>query len=147
MLNKVCLIGRLGQDPEVKTTQGGKRMANLSIATSEKWRDRNSGEMRERTEWHRVVIFNEGLAGVAEKYLHKGSLVYVEGSLQTRKWQDQSGADRYTTEVVLGPYNSVLTMLGGKSDSAPRDDYEGPGADSSPAPSSGGSDLDDEIPF
>ena len=155
MLNKVTLIGRLGQDPEIRNTQGGKKMANLSVATSERWKGRD-GQQQERTEWHRVVIFNEGLAGVAERYLHKGSLVYLEGSLQTRKWQDQSGQDRYTTEVVLSQFGSTLTMLGGKDDrEAPPpagDDYRSTGRSSAPGgdlddkiPDDG--DLDDEIPF
>ena len=110
-VNKVILVGNVGQDPEVRHTQDGKPIVNLRVATSESWRDRNSGERRERTEWHRVVIFSEGLAKIAEQYLKKGSKVYLEGQLQTRKWQDQSGADRYTTEVVLQGFNSTLTML------------------------------------
>lgn len=146
-VNKVILVGNLGQDPEIRTTGGGKKMATLSVATSETWNDRNSGERRERTEWHRVVIFNEGLAGVAEKYLQKGSKVYLEGSLQTRKWQDQQGNDRYTTEVVLSGYNATLTMLsssGGGGHSSPPPADEG---DYGSGGSSTGQDLDDEIPF
>ena len=110
-VNKVILIGNLGRDPEVRTFQNGGKVCNLRIATSESWKDRNTGERRERTEWHTVSIFSEGLAGVAEQYLRKGSKVYVEGQLQTRKWQDQTGQDRYSTEVVLQQYGSTLVML------------------------------------
>lgn len=113
-LNQVQLIGNLGNEPEVRTLPSGGKVINLSVATSESWRDRNSGERKERTEWHRVVIFSEGLAKVAEQYLHKGSKVFLQGSLQTRKWQDQQGQDKYSTEVVLQGFNSVLTMLDGK---------------------------------
>ena len=112
-LNKVMLIGNLGKDPEVRTFANGGKVCNFSIATSESWKDRNTGERQEKTEWHNVAIFNEGLAGVAERYLKKGSKVYVEGQLQTRKWTDQNGQDRYTTEVVLRGPNSVMTMLDG----------------------------------
>ena len=115
-VNKVILIGNLGADPEIRRTQDGRPIANLRIATSESWRDRNTGERREKTEWHTVVIFNEGLCKVAEQYLKKGSTVYVEGQLQTRKWQDQTGNDRYSTEVVLQGFNSTLTMLGGRGE-------------------------------
>ena len=115
-VNKVILIGNLGADPEIRRTQDGKPIANLNIATSESWRDRNSGERKEKTEWHRVVIFNEGLCKVAEQYLKKGATVYIEGQLQTRKWQDKDGQDRYSTEVVLQGFNSTLTMLGGRGD-------------------------------
>ncbi|WP_068317636.1 single-stranded DNA-binding protein [Polycladidibacter hongkongensis] len=115
-VNKVILVGNLGADPEVRRTQDGRPIVNLRIATSETWRDRNSGERRERTEWHRVVVFSEGLAKVAEQYLRKGSKVYLEGQLQTRKWQDQSGQDRYSTEVVLQGFNSTLTMLDGRGE-------------------------------
>lgn len=115
-VNKVILVGNLGADPEIRRTQDGRPIVNLRIATSESWRDRNTGERRERTEWHRVVVFNEGLAKVAENYLRKGSKVYIEGQLQTRKWQDQSGQDRYSTEVVLQGFNSTLTMLDGRND-------------------------------
>ena len=110
-VNKVILIGNLGKDPEIRRTQDGRPIANLSVATAESWRDKATGERRERTEWHRVVIFNEGLCRMAEQYLKKGSKVYLEGQLQTRKWQDQSGQDKYTTEVVLQGFNSQLTML------------------------------------
>lgn len=115
-VNKVILVGNLGADPEIRRTQDGKPIANLRIATSETWRDRNSGERREKTEWHRVVIFNEGLCKVAENYLRKGSKVYLEGQLQTRKWQDQSGQDKYSTEIVLQGFNSSLTMLDGRGE-------------------------------
>src|ERR1700746_1432287 len=113
-VNKVILVGNLGKDPEIRRTQDGRPIANLSVATSETWRDRATGERKEKTEWHRVVIFNEGLAKVAEQYLKKGAKVYVEGQLQTRKWTDQSGAEKYTTEVVLQGFNSSLTMLDGR---------------------------------
>ncbi|MGG7519762.1 single-stranded DNA-binding protein [Allorhizobium undicola] len=171
-VNKVILVGNLGADPEIRRTQDGRPIANLRIATSETWRDRNSGERREKTEWHTVVIFNEGLCKVAEQYLKKGSTVYVEGQLQTRKWQDQNGNDRYSTEVVLQGFNSTLTMLGGRGDgggaSRGGNDFGGGGGydDYGMAPSSGGrggssgggrgssqpsggfsNDLDDDIPF
>ena len=117
-VNKVILVGNLGKDPEIRRTQDGRPIANLSVATSETWRDKATGERRERTEWHRVVIFNEGLCRIAEQYLKKGSKVYLEGQLQTRKWQDQSGQDKYTTEVVLQNFNSQLTMLDRAGDRA-----------------------------
>lgn len=119
-VNKVILIGNLGADPEVRTFQNGGKVVNLRVATSERWRDRNSGENRERTEWHSVAIFSEPLARVAEQYLRKGSKVYLEGQLETRKWQDQSGQDRYSTEVVLRPYRGELTMLDGKEGNGQR---------------------------
>ena len=155
-VNKVILVGNLGADPEVRTTQDGRPIVNLRIATSENWRDRNSGERRERTEWHRVVIFSEGLAKVAEQYLRKGSKVYLEGQLQTRKWQDQSGQDRYSTEIVLQGFNSTLTMLDGRGEggegggggggfSGPRSDQGRPAASSAPSFDPGG--MDDDIPF
>ena len=156
-VNKVILIGNLGQDPEVRTFQNGGKVVNLRIATSEQWKDRNTGERQERTQWHSVAIFAEPLAKVAEQYLRKGSKVYIEGQLETRKWQDQSGNDRYSTEVVLRPFRSELTMLdgrgegGGGSGGAPRDQggYGGGGNDAPSGGSSGGgrSDYDDEIPF
>jgi single-strand DNA-binding protein len=152
-VNKVILIGNLGRDPEVRTTQDGSKITHLSVATTDTWRDRNTGERRERTEWHRVVIFNDKLGEVAEKYLRKGSKVYLEGSLQTRKWTDQSGQDRYTTEVVLQRYRGEMTMLdtrGGGGDFAGGGDYGGGGGGGSGPPSGGGEppgDLDDEIPF
>ncbi|MBV6657245.1 MAG: single-stranded DNA-binding protein [Devosiaceae bacterium] len=159
-VNKVILVGNLGNDPEVRRLQSGDPVVNLSLATSETWRDRQSGERREKTEWHRVVIFNENLAKVAEQYLRKGSKIYIEGQLQTRKWQDQNGQDRYSTEVVLQKYRGELTMLDGRQD---RDGmgqgggmgggqmgYGGGGQsmpqDRGPAPAIG-SDLDDDIPF
>jgi single-strand DNA-binding protein len=115
-VNKVILVGNLGADPEVRNLPSGGKVVNLSVATSENWKDKNTGERREKTEWHRVVIFSEGLARVAESYLKKGSKVYLEGQLQTRKWQDQSGADKYSTEVVLQGFNSNLTLLDGRGD-------------------------------
>lgn len=160
-VNKVILVGNLGADPDVRRLQSGDAVVNLSIATSETWRDRQSGERREKTEWHRVVIFNENLAKVAEQYLKKGSKVYVEGQLQTRKWQDQNGQDRYSTEVVLQRYRGELTMLDGRNDRPGGDagygggqmgGYGGQGGgqsmpqDRGPAPAIG-SDIDDDIPF
>ncbi|WGV16676.1 single-stranded DNA-binding protein [Fuscovulum ytuae] len=138
-VNKVIIIGNLGRDPEVRSFQNGGKVVNLRIATSETWRDRNTGERKERTEWHSVAIFNENLAKIAEQYLRKGSTVYIEGALETRKWQDQSGQDRYTTEIVLRPYNGNLTLLGGRGDGGGSgggggdygggyDDYQGGGA-------------------
>ena len=173
-INKVILVGNLGADPEIKHTQDGRPIANLRIATSESWRDKQTGERREKTEWHRVVVFSEGLCRVVEQYLRKGSKVYIEGRLQTRKWQDQSGQDRYSTEVVLQNFGGTLVMLdsrqgGGMSDGASGGGYGdqfggGSSAPSSQAPSSQGSssqdsssqgpsggsfekELDDEIPF
>jgi single-strand DNA-binding protein len=156
-VNKVILIGNLGRDPEVRTFQNGGKVCNLRIATSETWRDRATGERKERTEWHSVAIFNENLAKIAEQYLKKGSKVYIEGQLETRKWQDQSGQDRYTTEIVLRPYRGELTLLDGRDGGGPGGyaddrggDYGG-GRDYGGGPSSGGGrggpDLDDEIPF
>lgn len=115
-LNKVMLIGNLGNDPDIRTMQNGGKVCNLSIATSESWKDKNTGERREKTEWHRVVVFNEGIVRVCENYLKKGSKVFVEGAIETRKWTDQNGQDKYTTEVVLKPYNGNLTMLDGRND-------------------------------
>ncbi|NLH80849.1 MAG: single-stranded DNA-binding protein [Phyllobacteriaceae bacterium] len=175
-VNKVILVGNLGADPEIRRTQDGRPIVNLRLATSETWRDRTSGERRERTEWHRVVIFNEGLAKVAEQYLKKGAKVYIEGQLQTREWEDQQGQKRYTTEVVLQGFNSTLTMLDGPGggrgmgdDVAGGDDFGGGrpsggsrggnfggprgGGSSGGGGRSGGynpppaSDMDDEIPF
>ena len=169
-VNKVILIGNLGRDPEVRSFQNGGKVCNLRIATSETWKDRNTGERREKTEWHSVAIFQEGLVRIAEQYLKKGSKVYIEGQLQTRKWQDQSGADRYSTEVVLQGFGGTLTMLdgpggagsgggggGGGGYGGGGNDYGG-GYDSGPSSSGGGRgggggggggsrDLDDEIPF
>jgi single-strand DNA-binding protein len=174
-VNKVILVGNLGRDPEIRSTQDGQRIANFTLATSESWRDRTSGERKERTEWHRVAIFNENLVGVAEKYLRKGSKVYVEGQLQTRKWQDQQGQERYTTEIVLSRFRGELTMLdgardgggarggmadGGFDDMGQGGGYGEPAMASSGAPRSGSpagagsrgrsttaNDLDDDIPF
>ena len=167
-VNKVILIGNLGRDPEVRSFQNGGKVVNLRIATSESWRDRNSGERKERTEWHSVAIFDENLAKVAEQYLRKGSTVYIEGQLETRKWQDQSGQDRYTTEIVLRPFRSALTMLGGRGEGGGGGSAGGYGGGYDEGPSSGGGygdrggagfgggqgasgggrgDLDDEIPF
>ena len=163
-VNKVILIGNLGQDPEVKAFQNGGRIANLRIATSENWKDKNTGERKERTEWHNVVLNSDGLVGVAERFLKKGSKIYVEGQLRTRKWQDQSGNDRYTTEVSVGGMGGVLTMLdgapgGGGQRSSGGNDWGG-GASSGGGdwaggggkPAGGGQqdladDLDDDIPF
>jgi len=163
-VNKVILVGNLGKDPEVRTTQDGSRIVNLTLATSETWNDRASGERKERTEWHRVVIFNDRIGEVAEKYLRKGAKVYVEGALQTRKWTDQSGQERYTTEVVIGRFKGEMTMLSGRGDDSgmgesgggyqPRERAParaasggggGRGGPSWDAPKGG--DLDDEIPF
>ena len=171
-VNKVILIGNLGRDPEVRTFQNGGKVVNLRIATSETWKDRNSGERREKTEWHSVAIFSEPLGRVAEQYLRKGSKVYIEGQLETRKWQDQSGQDRYSTEVVLRPYRSELTMLdgrdgggggggggyggdsgggygggGGYDSGGGYGGGSGGGGSSSGGGGGGGRDLDDEIPF
>jgi single-strand DNA-binding protein len=166
-VNKVILIGNLGRDPEIRTTQDGTRVANLSIATSETWRDKGSGERREKTEWHRVVVFNDRIVDVAERYLKKGATVYIEGQLQTRKWTDQSGVEKYTTEVVLQKYRGELTMLGGRGDSGgmggePDSGYGNGGGgygggsgggggygggSGGGGGRSGGGDLDDDIPF
>jgi single-strand DNA-binding protein len=150
-LNKVILIGNLGRDPEVRTAQDGSKMVTVSLATSESWKDKMTGERKDRTEWHRVVIFNERLSDVAERYLKKGSKIYVEGQLQTRKWTDNNGQERYSTEVVLGKFRGELTMLDGRSGGG----SEGPsGMDGSDdfAPMSGGSakasgGFDDDVPF
>ena len=166
-VNKVIIVGNLGRDPEVRTFQNGGKVCNLRIATSENWKDRNTGERRERTEWHSVAIFSEPLARIAEQYLRKGSKVYIEGQLETRKWQDQSGQDRYSTEIVLRPYRGELTLLdsrgGGGGDGGfggggggYGNDYGGEsyGGDGGPGGGSGGGparaparDIDDEIPF
>ncbi|ODT78500.1 MAG: single-stranded DNA-binding protein [Pelagibacterium sp. SCN 64-44] len=164
-VNKVILVGNLGADPEVRNLPNGGKVVNLSVATSESWKDRNTGERREKTEWHRVVIFSEGLTRVAESYLRKGSKVYIEGQLQTRKWQDQSGQDKYSTEVVLQGFNSNLTLLDGRNDGDNAGGFRGnddggfrgvrdnPGGGggarrpsaNAPAFESGG--MDDDIPF
>lgn len=157
-VNKVILVGNLGKDPEIRRTQDGRPIANLSVATSETWRDKATGERKEKTEWHRVVIFNEGLAKVAEQYLKKGAKVYIEGQLQTRKWTDQQGVEKYSTEVVLQGFNSNLTMLdgrgggGGSFGEEPGGDFGASGPVSSAprravAAGSRNSDMDDDIPF
>jgi single-strand DNA-binding protein len=147
-VNKVILIGNLGKDPEVRRTTSGDPIVNLSIATSESWRDKASGERKEKTEWHRVVIFNKNLADVAEKYLRKGSKVYVEGQLQTRKWTDKDGAERYSTEVVLQNFRGELTMLDGRNGGGEAGGGFGGGRGASEAPASFQRDeMDDEIPF
>ncbi|MCA0947376.1 single-stranded DNA-binding protein [Yangia mangrovi] len=165
-LNKVMLIGHLGADPEVRTFQSGGKVCNLRLATSKSWKDRNTGERRERTEWHSIAIFADGLVRIAEQYLRKGSKVYIEGELETRKWQDQSGQDRYTTEIVLRPYGGTLTLLdsrqrdgggdsgysgGGSYDDGGRGGYSGGGYDRGDGYGAGGRggsrDIDDEIPF
>ena len=165
-VNKVILIGNLGADPEIRRTQDGRPIANLRLATSESWKDKTSGERKEKTEWHRVVIFNENLCRIAEQYLKKGSKVFIEGALQTRKWQDQSGQDRYSTEVVLQGFRGEMTLLdsrgsgasGGSSggdfggDDAGGGDFGSPGptrkvAAAAGARAGGGGDMDDEIPF
>jgi single-strand DNA-binding protein len=160
-VNKVILIGNLGRDPEVRTFQNGGKVCNLRIATSENWKDRNTGERRERTEWHTVAIFNEALVRLAEQYLRKGSKVYLEGKLETRKWQDQSGQDRYSTEVVLRPYAGEMTFLDGRSDGGGGGggnyggggggdyggDYGGGSSSQGQPQGSPSRDIDDEIPF
>ncbi|WP_341910473.1 single-stranded DNA-binding protein [Ferrovibrio terrae] len=160
-VNKVILVGNLGRDPEIRSMQSGEEIAQLSLATSETWRDKASGERKERTEWHRVVIFNENLVKVAKQYLKKGSKVYIEGSLQTRKWTDKDGAEKYTTEVVLQRFRGELTMLDGREGGGGGGGFSSGGDDYGSAPPSGGGgrsgggggsaprrdDMDDEIPF
>jgi single-strand DNA-binding protein len=154
-INKVILVGNLGRDPEVRSMQNGNKVANLRIATSERWRDRTSGEQQERTEWHSVVIFNEHLLGVAEKFLKKGSKIYLEGQLQTRKWTDNQGQEKYSTEIVLNKFRGELQMLDSRSDSGGSSYSAAPAPASSSSDSGGGdmeragadADLDDEIPF
>lgn len=159
-VNKVILVGNLGKDPEVRSFQNGGKVVNLRIATSETWRDKTSGERREKTEWHSVAIYNEALGKIAEQYLKKGSTVYIEGQLETRKWQDQSGADRYTTEVVVKQFRGELTLLGGRDSGGGGEraavsdygnEYGGYDSGSSSAPAKGSSrpsrDMDDDIPF
>ena len=147
-INKVILVGNLGQDPEIRSTSDGREIANFSIATSESWKDKNSGEKREKTEWHRIVIFSQGLVGIVKNYVKKGSKLYIEGSLQTRKWTDAQGVEKYTTEIVLQNFNSTLQILdsrGASNNGGSSDNY------SSPAPSQGSNvaveENDDEIPF
>lgn len=163
-VNKVILVGNLGNDPEIRSMQSGDRVANLSIATSERWKDKASGQMQERTQWHRVVIFNQPLVGIAEQYLKKGAKVYLEGQLETRKWTDQSGQEKYSTEVVLRPFRGELTMLdsrggagsgegayggGGGYGAKATGTYGGGGFDqgSASGPGGGGNPMDDDIPF
>ena len=147
-LNKVQLIGRLGADPEVKQMVNGKSVARLSLATSQSWKDRNSGEKKEKTEWHRVVVFNEGLVNIVQQYLKKGSQVYVEGQLTTRKWKDeQSGQDKYSTEIILQGYNSTLTMLGGTNTNNISNNSSNKNNDFDQTNQQSNNDLDDEIPF
>jgi len=146
-VNKVILVGNLGADPEIRQTKDGRPIANLSVATSENWKDRNTGERREKTEWHRVVIFNEGLTRIVEQYLKKGSKVYLEGQLQTRKWQDQNGNDKYTTEVVLQGFNSTLTMLDGRSGGGGMERTGGGMSEQSSSSGGQSYELDDDIPF
>lgn len=143
-VNKVIIVGNLGRDPEVRSFPNGGKVVNLRVATSETWRDKQTGERKERTEWHSVAIFNEGLAKIAEQYLRKGSTVYLEGQLETRKWQDQSGAEKYTTEVVLRAFKGELTLMGGRpADGGQGDQYR----NSDNGGSTGGNNLDDEVPF
>ena len=153
-VNKVILLGNLGRDPEVRTSQDGSKIVNLNIATSESWKDRSSGERKEKTEWHRVVIFNPNISDIAERYLKKGSTVYIEGALQTRKWTDQQGVEKYSTEVAIGKFTGELTLLGSTSGSRPQSENDYGRTSNRPNPSSGGSggeqpspDFDDEIPF
>jgi len=146
-VNKVILIGNLGRDPEVRTFQNGGKVCNFSIATSETWKDRNSGERQERTNWHNIAIFNENLAQIAEQYLRKGSKVYVEGQLETRKWQDQAGNDRYTTEVVLRNFRGELTLLDGRSENNNSNFSETASIDGESSDKVLTNDIDDEIPF
>ncbi|MFL2845620.1 MAG: single-stranded DNA-binding protein [Candidatus Puniceispirillaceae bacterium] len=160
-VNKVILVGNLGRDPEVRSTQDGNKIVNLSLATSERWKDKNSGEQRERTEWHRVVIFNENLGRIAEQYLRKGSTCYIEGQLQTRKWTDAQGVEKYSTEVVLQRFRGELTLLGGRVDTTSGmndsvgfgggqvgfDQTSTAGDQASPPPMRSANDIDDDIPF
>ena len=160
-VNKVILVGNLGRDPEVRSTQDGNKIVNLSLATSERWKDKNSGEQRERTEWHRIVIFNENLGRVAEQYLRKGSTCYIEGQLQTSKWTDQQGVEKYSTEVVLQRFRGELTLLGSRADipsglsdgggfgggQVGYDQTPTAGGQATPPPMRSANDLDDDIPF
>lgn len=146
-INKVILIGNLGKDPEVRSFQNGGQVCSFSVATSETWKDKSTGERREKTEWHNVAIFSEGLVRVAQQYLKKGSKVYIEGQLETRKWQDKEGKDRYTTEVVLRNFSSTLVMLDGRRDGGASEIGGGGARDSMPASGGQSFELDDEIPF
>ena len=148
-VNKAIIVGNLGRDPEVRTMQSGAKVVNLAVATSERWKDKHTGERKEKTEWHRVVVFDQNIADVAEKYLRKGSKVYNEGQLQTRKWTDQSGQEKYTTEIVLQRFRGTLTMLSGADQTGGQhrqDDYGGTGY-SNPQQQAAADDLDDDIPF
>ena len=159
-VNKVILVGNLGKDPEIRSTQGGTEIASFSIATSESWKDKSTGERKEKTEWHNIVVFNPQLVGIVKSYVKKGSKLYIEGALQTRKWQDKDGHDRYSTEVVLQNYNGTLTMLDGKSGGSESSSYSGSSSSASSSYSNSGSTfgqmpaskpaselMDDEIPF
>ena len=147
-LNKVLLIGRLGNDPEIKQTQGGKSFANLSLATSESWKDKGSGEKKEKTEWHRVVIFNEGLVNIVQQYLKKGAQIYIEGQLTTNKYTDNNGQEKYSTQIVLQGFNSTLKMLGGNARLGENDSSQSPASSALPSDEmSSPADLDDEVPF
>lgn len=143
-VNKVIIVGNLGRDPEIRSMPNGDRIANMSIATSESWKDKSSGERKEKTEWHRVSIFNDNIVKVVESYVKKGSTVYIEGQLQTRKWTDKDGVEKYSTEIIVGRFNGVLTMLGGKSEGG---DTGGGYAKTEPAASFGSYDLNDDVPF
>ena len=149
-LNKVTLIGNIGRDPEIRSTQDGREVANLSVATSETWKDKNTGEKKERTEWHRIVVFSQSIIGVIKNYITKGSKLYIEGSLQTRKWNDQSGAERYTTEIVVQQYGGSLVMLDNKSSNENYSSNASSTSSQGMATGTGGyevQDMDDEIPF
>ena len=152
-LNRACILGNVGRDPEIRHTQSGAKVASFSIATSERWKDRTTGEEKEQTEWHRIVVWSEGLIGVIEKYIKKGAKVYVEGQLRTRKWQDQAGADHYSTEIVISGFNGKLVMTGGGGNRPPNHSdadaplNAGPGGDASSAPRPRRGELDDDIPF
>ena len=147
-LNKVLLIGRLGADPEIKQMVNGKSVARLSLATSQSWKDKNTGEKKEKTEWHRIVVFNEGLVNVVQQYLKKGAQIYIEGQLTTRKWKDeQTGQDKYSTEIVLQGYNSTLTMLSGSNQNNISNSSQNKNNDFDQTNQQNNSDLDDEIPF
>jgi len=143
-VNKVILVGNVGKDPEVRTTQDGREVASFSIATSESWRDKQTGERKERTEWHRIAVFNEGLVNIVKNYVHKGSKLYIEGALQTRKWTDNTGQERYTTEIVLQGFNGTLTMLDSRNNA---NEYGAEPGEKQGMPAFAAADIDDEIPF
>jgi len=151
-INKVILVGNVGQDPEVRSTQDGREIANFSLATSDSWKDKNTGEKKEKTEWHRIVIFSQGLVNIIKNYVKKGSKLYIEGSLQTRKWTDSQGIEKFTTEIVLQNFNSTLQILDSRDRNSSSDSYSSPASSGSSSPKSRGSDVtveetDDEIPF